>query len=66
MERRFQKVSTKVFGGFIHSSGLFLPHSPIKRNVKFNLFSTRTLFAERYLTLKVTPQEDRGEGGKMA
>jgi hypothetical protein len=66
MERRFQKASTKVAGGFIRSSGLFLPHSPIKRNLNFNLLSTRTLFAERYLMFKITPKQDQGEGGKMA
>jgi hypothetical protein len=66
MERRFQKASTKVPGGFICSSGLFLPQSPIKRIVNFNLLSTRALFAEGYLMFKITPKEDQGEGGKMA
>jgi hypothetical protein len=66
MERRFQKASTKVPGGFVCSSGLLLPQSPIKRNVNFNLLSTRTVFAEGYLMFKITPKEDREEGGKMA
>jgi hypothetical protein len=66
MERRFQKASTKVPGDFICSSGLFLPQSPIKRDVNFNLLSTRTLFVEGDLMFKITPKEDQGEGGKMA